>query len=225
MAFPGHPYGAPGGAPVGYSAGFPGAAPAGFPGGAPVGYSGGFPGAAPAGFPGSCPQIHPQVQSWFANADIDGSGRISAFELHGFLNHIRSGMFSIETARALIAKFGHENKISVNIYESQALFDYINARLLIFNVYDHSQSGCMNGADLGAAFAQMGYTLSSEFFELVISRGYGDDQAMVSIDNFIMLFLQIEKLTDEFNMRQPNSAGHITLDYEDFLTVILKSDF
>ena len=91
--------------------------------------------------------------------------------------------------------FGKTDKNSINLMEFQALFNYINAWLGVFKTYDTDNSGSISDNELAAAFTQMGYKLSPEFITFLIKRSDKDHQKSITVDQFIVLCVQIQKFT------------------------------
>ncbi|XP_031778505.1 peflin [Nasonia vitripennis] len=169
-------------------------------------------------------QINPQVQQWFALSDTDGSGRISSAELQKVLANGQGGTFSDKACRLMIGMFDKENKRSIDIVEFQALFNYINAWLGVFRGFDHDNSGSIQEEELAAAFTQMGYRFKPEFINFLIKRYDCSQQGSITVDQFIVLCVQIQKFTEEFRKRDTDMTGTINIEFEDFLGVALSTD-
>ncbi|XP_058803461.1 peflin [Phymastichus coffea] len=176
------------------------------------------------GAPNGASQINPQVQQWFALADKDGSGQITCYELQRVLANGQGGTFSEKACRLMIGMFDKENKHSIDITEFQALFDYINAWLGVFKNFDRDNSGSIQEEELAAAFTQMGYRFTPEFINFLIKRYDGNQNGNVTVDQFIVLCVQIQKFTEEFRRRDTELTGTINIGFEDFLGVALNCD-
>ncbi|XP_014206984.1 sorcin [Copidosoma floridanum] len=169
-------------------------------------------------------QVNPQVQQWFSLADADNSGQITVLELQRVLANGQGGTFSIKAVRLLMGMFAKVNKQSINLNEFQALFCYVNAWLGVFKKYDSDNSGSIQEKELASAFEQMGYRLSLDFISFLMSRDCCNNQGSLTVDEFIVLCVQIQKFTDEFRVRDTERTGVIKIGFEDFLKVALSCD-
>lgn len=167
-------------------------------------------------------QVNPEVQQWFAAVDRDGSGRISAIELKSALANGQGGTFSDTACRLMIGMFDKEKNGTIDLYEFQALYNYINAWLGVFRGFDHDNSGSIQESELSAALTQMGYRLSPDFVSFLIKKSDPTGHSCITVDQFIVLCVQIQRFTDAFRERDSNRAGEITIAFEDFLAVALN---
>ncbi|KAG5313005.1 PEF1 protein, partial [Pseudoatta argentina] len=170
--------------------------------------------------PGS--EINPDVQRWFSTVDRDGSGRITATELKPALANGQGGTFSDTACKLMIGMFDKENDGTINITEFQALYNYINAWLGVFRGFDHDNSGSIQENELSAALTQMGYKLSPEFIQFLIKKSDVRDHQSITVDQFIVLCVQIQRFTETFRTRDMQQTGSITIGFEDFLGVALS---
>ncbi|XP_029160072.1 peflin isoform X1 [Nylanderia fulva] len=170
--------------------------------------------------PGS--EVHPDVQRWFSTVDKDGSGRITATELQSALANGQGGTFSDTACKLMIGMFDKEKNGTINISEFQALYNYINAWLGVFRGFDHDNSGSIQENELNAALTQMGYRLSSEFIEFLIKKSDLRGHQSITVDQFIVLCVQIQRFTEAFRTRDTDQTGTITISFEDFLGVALS---
>lgn len=74
---------------------------------------------------------------------------------------------------------------------------------------------------LFTAFSQMGFNFSSNFTKQLTSRS--NDHKEVSVDEFIVLCISIQRLTEAFRVRDTQQNGVIQIGFEDFLNVVLTS--
>ncbi|XP_076232823.1 penta-EF-hand domain containing protein peflin isoform X1 [Calliopsis andreniformis] len=174
------------------------------------------------GAPDSQPQINPEVQQWFSAVDRDGSGRITAVELKSALANGQGGTFSDTACKLMIGMFDKEKNGTIDVYEFQALYNYINAWLGVFRGFDHDNSGSIQENELNAALTQMGYRLSPEFISFLIKKSDLGNHSSITVDQFIVLCVQIQRFTDAFRARDTDMTGTITIGFEDFLGVALN---
>ncbi|XP_015122454.1 peflin isoform X2 [Diachasma alloeum] len=167
-------------------------------------------------------QISPEVEQWFQAVDRDRSGKISSGELRSALANGQGGSFSDTACKLMIGMFDKEKTGMINLEEFQALFNYINAWLGVFKGFDHDNSGSIQEHELSAAFTQMGYRFSSDFIKYLIQKSDFNHTGSITVDQFIVLCVQIQKFTEAFRARDTQQTGEITIAFEDFLSVALS---
>ena len=201
------------GAPTPFGGGYSGSAPR--PGGPPAGqFAGHSPGAGGYGQPSV--QIDPATQQWFSAVDTDRSGQISADELRRALVNGNWSHFSEEACRMMIELYDKNGSGTIDVNEFQQLFSSINQWRGVFQGYDTDKSGTIEQGELTKAFQQMGYTFSPMFVQKLISK-YDMRTKKLSLDNFIVINIQIKRLSDGFRNRDSMRNGQATMQYEDFL--------
>lgn len=187
------------------------------PYGAPGGY-GGYPGAAPPPT-----GVSPEVQRMFDTIDQDRSGKINAKELQAALINGKGQKFSDTVCSLMIGMFDLDKSGTIDINEFEKLFAYINQWLSVFKTYDRDQSGHIEEAELYQALSQMGFRFSQEFIQFLVAKCDPATKKEVSVDQFILLCVQIQRFTDAFRQRDTEQKGVITITFEDFLTVALSA--
>ena len=171
--------------------------------------------------PGGMPD--PQVQQWFNAVDQDRSGRITASELQSALMSSNGQKFSETACRLMIGLFDKDGTGSIDITGFQHLFAYVNQWLSAFRAYDRDQSGLINSQELAAALQTMGYRFSQQFVDMLSAKFGVKTGAGIPVDGFIMACILIQKFTDGFRQKDAQQQGVITINYEDFLSVILNA--
>lgn len=91
--------------------------------------------------------------------------------------------------------FDKEKNGTINVAEFQALYNYVNAWLGVFRSFDHDKSGSIQENELDAALTQMGYRLSPGFIEFLIKKSDLSGHKSITIDQFIVLCVQIQRFT------------------------------
>ncbi|XP_020294014.1 peflin isoform X2 [Pseudomyrmex gracilis] len=167
-------------------------------------------------------EVSPDVQQWFSMVDRDKSGRITATELQSALANGQGGTFSDTACKLMIGMFDKEKDGTINVSEFQALYNYINAWLGVFRGFDHDNSGSIQENELNAALTQMGYRLSPEFINYLIKNSDLKGHKSITVDQFIVLCVQIQRFTEAFRKRDTDQTGTITIGFEDFLGVALS---
>lgn len=67
----------------------------------------------------------------------------------------------------------------------------------------------------------MGFNFSPGFTKQLTSKSH--DHKEVSVDEFIVLCITIQRLTEAFRVRDTQQNGTITIAFEDFLNVVLTN--
>ncbi|XP_029804612.1 peflin [Suricata suricatta] len=232
---PGGPYGPPAaGGPYGHPS--PGGLPSGTPGGLYGGAAPGGPygqpppnsygaqhpgpygqGPPPGGIP---PNVDPEAYSWFQSVDSDHSGYISIKELKQALVNSNWSTFNDETCLMMINMFDKTKSGRIDVYGFSALWRFIQQWKSLFQQYDRDRSGSISHAELQQALAQMGYNLSPQFTQLLVSR-YCPRSASpaMQLDRFIQVCTQLQVLTEAFREKDTAVQGNIRLSFEDFVTM------
>jgi len=221
--YPGAP-GAPGGYPGGGAppAGYPGAAPGGYPpqqGGYPP-QQGGYPPAGGPGYPGAAPPVDPQVAHWFQAVDQDNSGHIDAAELQQALANGDMTKFSEEACRMMINMFDTNMTGTIDVQEFGKLFTYINQWKGMFESFDTNKEGTLTYDEVNNALQSMGYRFTPTFVQNLLSK-YSPREKRLTLDNFIIISVQIKRLTESFRTRDSAMNGSATMQYEDFVGLAL----
>ena len=121
----------------------------------------------------------------------------------------------------MISMFDADRSGTIDVYEFEKLFSYINSWLNCFKAYDRDQSGSIEEAELSQALAQMGFRFSQQFVQFLISV-QGTNRTEVSVDQFIVLCVKVQRFTDAFRQRDTSQQGSITIGFEDFLGIALS---
>ncbi|KAM3830273.1 peflin [Vipera latastei] len=226
---PGGPYGQPppSGGPYGYSSS---GAPGGMYGGGPVpGGSYGQPtnpyGAPQPGPYGAAghgghvpPGVDPEAFSWFQSVDADHSGYITTKELKQALVNSNWSAFSDDTCFMMMNMFDKSNSGRIDLYGFSALWRYIQQWRNLFQQFDRDHSGNINCNELHQALCQMGYSLSPQFAQLLVSR-YAQKGCTpgIQLDRFIQTCTLLQTMTEAFREKDTGMTGNARISYEDFL--------
>lgn len=71
------------------------------------------------------------------------------------------------------------------------------------------------------AFSQMGFSFSPDFTKQLTKKSH--DHKEVSVDEFIVLCVTVQRLTEAFRQRDAQQNGIISINFEDFLSVVLTN--
>ncbi|XP_044280761.1 peflin [Varanus komodoensis] len=226
---PGGPYGPPtGGGPYGPpSSGPPGgmyggsAAPGG-PYGQPSTNPYGAPQPGPYGTGGPAgsvpPGVDPEAFSWFQSVDSDRSGGISIRELKEALVNSNWSTFNDETCLMMMNMFDKNKSGRIDLYGFSALWRFLQQWRNLFQQYDRDQSGSINLNELHQALSQMGYNLSLQFSQLLLSRySQRANNPGIQLDRFIQICTLLQTMTEAFREKDTGMSGNARISYEDFL--------
>ncbi|RMX39775.1 hypothetical protein pdam_00007155 [Pocillopora damicornis] len=197
--------------------------------GQPPGYppSMGYPppgGGYPGGYGGSSappPGADPTLWNWFVTVDRDRSGQITADELQQALLNGNWSHFNSETCRLMIGIFDRDQSGTISFQEFQQLWQYIQQWKGAFDRYDSDRSGAIESQELHRAFAEMGFNVSPNFVNIVVTRFDQHARRSLKLDSFIQCCVMLRGLTDAFRVRDTTMNGSITINYEDFMCMVL----
>lgn len=68
----------------------------------------------------------------------------------------------------------------------------------------------------------MGFKFSSDFVKFLIAKSDVQNHKRMSVDQFIVLCVQIQRFTEAFRTRDTKMEGVITIGFEDFLSVAIN---
>ncbi|KAK5639542.1 hypothetical protein RI129_012034 [Pyrocoelia pectoralis] len=164
-----------------------------------------------------------EVQQWFAAVDKDHSGKINAKELQAALINAQGNHFSDICCQLMVGMFDKQKTGTVDVNEFEQLYIYINQWLAVFRTYDRDQSGAIEEQELGQALQQMGFRFSPNFIKELINRSDLESHQKMSVDQFIVVCVQIQRFTEAFRIRDQQMQGTITIGFEEFLGVALEA--
>lgn len=72
-----------------------------------------------------------------------------------------------------------------------------------------------------AALTQMGFRFSEPFIKFLVAKSDPVKHSQVSVDQFIVLCIQIQRFTEAFRARDAEQKGIISIQFEDFLQIAL----
>jgi peflin len=111
---------------------------------------------------------------------------------------------------------------TIDVQEFDKLFNYVNQWLNCFKAYDRDQSGAIEEAELFQALAQMGFRFSQQFVQFLISINDPVNRREISVDQFIVLCVKVQRFTDAFRQKDTQQSGVITIGFEEFLSIALN---
>ncbi|KAL9975664.1 hypothetical protein ACROYT_G012848 [Oculina patagonica] len=173
---------------------------------------------------GHAPPQHDQNFLWnvFQRVDKDRSGAISTNELQQALSNGTWTPFNPETVRQMIGMFDRDQNGTINFQEFAALWKYITDWQNTFRTYDRDNSGSIDKKELQTALTSFGYRLSERFYDILIRKFDRSGRGVVSFDDFIQCCVVIQMLTNAFQGFDTNRNGWITINYEQFLSLVFS---
>nr|KAF6379777.1 penta-EF-hand domain containing 1 [Myotis myotis] len=108
----------------------------------------------------------------------------------------------------------------IDVHGFSALWKFIQHWKNLFQQYDRDRSGSISYTELQQALSQMGYNLSPQFSQLLVSR-YCPRSAnpAMQLDRFIQVCTQLQVLTEAFREKDTAMQGNVRLSFEDFVTM------
>ncbi|CAG9861718.1 unnamed protein product [Phyllotreta striolata] len=167
--------------------------------------------------------INPAIQKWFQTVDRDRSGEINWEELQSALVNAQGEHFSSIACKMMISMFDADRTGTITINEFQQLYTYINQWLVVFKNYDRNGSGSIEEMELAQALQQMGFRFSNDFVKFLINRSDFKTHSKISVDQFIVICVQIQKFTEAFKARDTHFRGSITVGFEEFIKIAIDS--
>jgi len=156
------------------------------------------------------------VREWFQAVDQDNSGQIDAKELGQALANGDGTMFSEEACRTMINMFDTNMTGTIDVTEFGRLFTYIQQWKAMFEGFDRDRTGTIDQGEFSQALQQMGYRFTPQFIQNLLAK-FDPRGRKLTLDNFIMVSVQVKRLTDSFRSRDREMKGQALLGYEDFV--------
>uniref|UniRef100_A0ACB8FRK9 Peflin or Penta-EF hand domain-containing protein 1 n=1 Tax=Sphaerodactylus townsendi TaxID=933632 RepID=A0ACB8FRK9_9SAUR len=164
--------------------------------------------------------VDPEAFSWFQSVDSDHSGYISLKELRQALVNSNWSAFNDETCLMMMNMFDKTKSGRIDLYGFSALWRFIQQWRNLFQQYDRDQSGSINCNELHQALSQMGYNLSPQFSQLLLSRySQKANSPGIQLDRFIQICTLLQTMTEAFREKDTSMTGNARINYEDFLTM------
>ena len=123
----------------------------------------------------------------------------------------------------LLGIFDKDNSGTIDIREFQQLWQYINQWKGIFDRYDRDKSGNIDANELYTAYNEMGFRVSAQFCQMVVTRFDRLSKRSLKFDDFIQTCVMLRGLTEAFKARDTNTNGIVQVNYEDFMTMAIAN--
>lgn len=172
---------------------------------------------------GQQPQVDPAVLAWFQAVDVDRSGRISGLELQQALTNNDWSRFSLDTCYYMIALFDKDYSRTIDLYEFNSLWGFINQWRNVFNGYDQDRSGTISYNELQTAFRGMGYNVSQQFMTVAMLKYDHNKTGHLTFEGFIRCCLLLQLLTGNFKQKDTTQSGVGQFGYDDFMCIAINA--
>ncbi|XP_030831192.1 programmed cell death protein 6 [Strongylocentrotus purpuratus] len=158
----------------------------------------------------------------FQKVDKDHSGHISSQELQQALSNGSWNPFNPETVRLMITMFDKDHSGTITFQEFGALWKYVTDWQNTFRGYDRDNSGTIDKNELKQALTTFGYRLSDRIYDLLIRKFDRSGKGSIAFDDFIQCCCVIQSLTNSFQGFDTNRNGWITINYEQFMSLVFS---
>ncbi|KAI9458024.1 hypothetical protein F5148DRAFT_1221452 [Russula earlei] len=171
----------------------------------------------------------PQLWQWFTAVDTDRSGSISVTELQAALVNGNWSRFDLDTVKMLMNIFDTDRSGTIGFQEFTGLWKYISDWQGVFRHFDKDRSGTIDGHELAEALSSFGYQLTPTLLTL-LEQKYASGPATgfapspgISFDRFVRACIVVKTLTEAFQRADTNRDGWVTMNYEEFMKIVLNA--
>lgn len=148
---------------------------------------------------------------------------MTARELQHAFQAIQGKYFSENCCKFVVRLFDLDKKGGLDVKEFEELYTYVKRWVEAFNMYDADRSGFLNENELDCALKHMDIYFTPDFIKFLIRKNNAENATKkLSLDQFIVTCIQIQRYTEEFRVRDENYRGEISMKYEDFLEMVLR---
>jgi len=106
----------------------------------------------------------------------------------------------------MINMFDTNQTGTIDMNEFGRLFAYIQQWKAMFENFDRDRTGTIDQGEFSQALQQMGYRFSPQFTQNVLSK-LDPRTRKLTLDNFIVVSIQVKRLTDSFRTRDKEMKG------------------
>lgn len=165
--------------------------------------------------------VGPGVERFFKSMNVEHEGRISSKELQQAFQIFQGKHFSDSTCKFIVRLFDLDRNGGLNIREFETLYYYIKQWVCAFNAHDCDKCGFIDEGELNKVLKDMDIHFSSDFIHFLVTRS-NSNASRISLDQYLIMCIQIQRFTDEFKKRDLKLSGKVEIAYEDFLEMIMK---
>jgi len=158
-----------------------------------------------------------EQQRWFTHVDKDHSGSIDAAELSQLTFGGKPLHFA--AAKKLLLIFDKDRNMSIDFAEYITLHKFIQAMQRAFNATDNDRNGVLDSREIHGALQQAGFQLNFQACNALYHR-YNKLNTGVDFVHFLEIAADIALLRVEFDLKDHDRDGVITLRFDDLLALI-----
>ncbi|XP_018019904.1 peflin [Hyalella azteca] len=132
----------------------------------------------------------------------------------------------------MMGMFDHQRTGRIDVHQFAQLFAFINQWTEAFKRADADHSGSITVSEMMPVLQQQGYNVSPGTVQLMVQK-YGQPEggayplpgatASLGLDGFILVNVQLRRLTDTFRQKDVQQKGQITVSYEEFVTMVVNT--
>ena len=167
-------------------------------------------------------KVSVEVQNFFNHVDTDRSGKINFQELQQAFINGNGQRYSEEACKLMISMFDTDRSGTIDVYEFDKLFGFIKQWLASFRAFDRDNSGSIEEGELAQALSQMGFNFNRQFVTFLIGVN-NPNKRSITIDQFIVLCIKVQRFSDSFRQRDALGQGMISIGFEDLVGIGLSS--
>jgi Ca2+-binding EF-hand superfamily protein len=168
-------------------------------------------------------QQQPNLMDIFSKVDKNNSRQIDATELQQALSNGTWRPFNPETCRLLVALHDQDSDAHITFNEFQQLWKYVTDWTTCFKGLDRDSSGNVDMNELKQALTQFGYRLSEPFYGTLMRKYDRSKSGQLAFDDFMQLSVALQMLTTAFRDKDSDRDGVITVQFEEFLQMVMST--
>ena len=118
--------------------------------------------------------------------------------------------------------FDADRNGTISAPEFAKLWGYVNKWKATFDRLDASRDGTMDTAELKGALESIQYRFSPAFYPTLLQTYDRDRSGKMEFDEFLQLMCDLEIMTNQFKVHDTQRQGQITVNYENFLGMVMR---
>lgn len=130
--------------------------------------------------------------------------------------------FSDTACNYIVRTFDQDQDGRISHRELCEMCSYIKNWSSVFYNYDKDKSDYIDKVELSIALKEMGFQFTPPFVTHVMKNIGGEDCNKINREHFILMCLKLQRFTDQFRERDKDRNGIVTIDFEDFIKVVLN---
>jgi len=164
-----------------------------------------------------------QLTNIFQAVDKNRSGTINSEELQKCLSNGTWTPFNQQTVQLMMNMFDRDRSGQISFDEFQQLWKYITDWQVTFRSYDRDNSGFIDSNELKLALTNFGYRFQDNIYYMIIKKFDRQQRGQVAFDDFIQCSVALQTMTNLFRSYDTSGNGTVTMNYEQFVMMVLTS--